>query len=87
MNSADFYMKELIHRILDDGYKDVNPRPKYADGTPAHTFSVNHEFRSYDLSAGDFPTRHLPAAQRKGRCRLYSRDGWYRRSGDEDVLR
>ncbi len=67
MNSADFYMKELIHRILDDGYKDVNPRPKYADGTPAHTFSVNHEFRSYDLSAGDFPICTLrPMAWKTG---------------------
>ena len=67
MNSADFYMKELIHRILDDGYKDVNPRPKYADGTPAHTFSVNHEFRSYDLSAGDFPICTLrPIAWKTG---------------------
>ena len=60
-------MKELIHRILDDGYKDVNPRPKYADGTPAHTFSVNHEFRSYDLSAGDFPICTLrPMAWKTG---------------------
>lgn len=67
MNSADFYMKELIHRILDDGYKDINPRPKYADGTPAHTFSVNHEFRSYDLSAGDFPICTLrPMAWKTG---------------------
>ena len=67
MNSADFYMKELIHRILNDGYKDVNPRPKYADGTPAHTFSVNHEFRSYDLSTGDFPICTLrPMAWKTG---------------------
>lgn len=67
MNSADFYMKEIIHRILDEGYRDVNPRPKYADGTPAHTFSVNHEFRSYDLSTGDFPICTLrPMAWKTG---------------------
>ena len=67
MNSADFYMKEIIHRILDEGYRDINPRPKYADGTPAHTFSVNHEFRSYDLSTGDFPICTLrPMAWKTG---------------------
>ena len=37
MNIANEYMRESILRILNDGYKDVNPRPKYADGTPAHT--------------------------------------------------
>ena len=55
ITKADKYMVEMIHRIQDYGYKDVNPRPKYADGTPAHTISVNHTFRSYDLSKGEFP--------------------------------
>lgn len=55
MTKADRYMNEMIHRILNEGYKDINPRPKYADGTPAHTISVNHTFRQYDLNAGEFP--------------------------------
>ena len=55
MNKADKYMYELLNRILTEGYKDVNPRPKYADGTPAHTLSVNGNFRSYDIGAGEFP--------------------------------
>ena len=55
MNKADIYMKEAIDKILADGYLDVNPRPKYADGTPAHTISVNHVFRTYDLSKDEFP--------------------------------
>ena len=55
MNKADIYMKEGIERILSEGYKDVNPRPKYADGTPAHTISVNHVVRVYDLSKDEFP--------------------------------
>ena len=55
MTKADRYMNEMINRILTEGYKDINPRPKYADGTPAHTISVNHTFRTYDLSKGEFP--------------------------------
>jgi thymidylate synthase len=55
MTKADKYMSEMIIRIQQEGFLDENPRPKYADGTPAHTLSVNHTFRSYDLSKGDFP--------------------------------
>lgn len=67
MNRADFYMYEMINMINDIGYKDVNPRPKYADGTPAHTISVNHTFRTYDLAAGEFPICTLrPMAWKTG---------------------
>lgn len=55
MNKADKYTYELLNRILNEGYKDVNPRPKYADGTPAHTLSVNNNIRIYDIGAGEFP--------------------------------
>ena len=55
MTKADGYMKESIRRILNDGYRDENPRPKYKDGTPAHTLSVNHVMRTYDLSKREFP--------------------------------
>lgn len=55
MTKADIYMKEAIEHIMLHGFKDVNPRPHYADGTPAHTISVNHVFRTYDLSKGEFP--------------------------------
>ena len=55
MNKANEYMRESILNILNNGYMDVNPRPKYADGAPAHTKSVNHVFRTYDLSKGEFP--------------------------------
>lgn len=48
-------MFEAIGEILFNGYRDVNPRPHYADGTPAHTYSINHVFRTYDLSQGEFP--------------------------------
>ena len=55
MNKADTYMYDMIEEILHRGYKDINPRPKYADGTPAHTISVNHTCRKYDLSKDEFP--------------------------------
>lgn len=67
MSRADFYMNQMINKILGNGYKDINPRPHYADGTPAHTLSVNHSFRTYDLSAGDFPICTLrPQAWKTG---------------------
>ena len=67
MTKADKYMFETIKRIEDEGYKDINPRPKYADGTPAHTISINHTFRTYDLSKGEFPICTLrPQAWKTG---------------------
>ena len=67
MTKADRYMFETIQRIKNEGYKDVNPRPKYADGTPAHTISINHTFRTYDLSKGEFPICTLrPQAWKTG---------------------
>ena len=67
MNKADIYMNNLILQIMEEGYKDINPRPKYADGTPAHTFSINHTFRQYDLNIGEFPICSLrPMAWKTG---------------------
>ena len=55
MTKADKLLVPDIHNILENGYKDVNPRPRYEDGTPAYTISVNHVMRKYDLSKGEFP--------------------------------
>lgn len=59
MNKADNYIKEQIENILAYGYKDENPRPKYADGSPAFTYSINGNFRSYNLAKGEFPITNL----------------------------
>lgn len=59
MNKADNYIKEQIENILAYGYKDENPRPKYTDGSPAYTYSINGNFRSYDLSKNEFPITSL----------------------------
>ena len=67
MTKADYYMSQMIPLILETGYKDENPRPKYADGTPAHTISINHTFRTYDLNVGEFPICTLrPQAWKTG---------------------
>lgn len=67
LTKADKYMVDIIRRIQNTGFKDINPRPKYADGTPAHTISVNHTFRVYDLSKGEFPICTLrPIAWKTG---------------------
>lgn len=52
---ADYYFKTIVNTILEKGSLDINPRPKYADGTPAHTYSINHVTCSYDLSKGETP--------------------------------
>ena len=67
ITKADRYMVEMIYHIQEYGYKDINPRPRYADGTPAHTISVNHTFRTYNLSNGEFPICTLrPIAWKTG---------------------
>ncbi len=66
MTKADIYMRETIERIMREGYKDINPRPHYADGTPAHTISINHTVRKYDLNR-EFPICTLrPMAWKTG---------------------
>ncbi len=55
MTKGDMYTKEILQRILDEGCLDKNPRPHYADGTPAHTFSVNHGMCTYDLTKNESP--------------------------------
>ena len=56
---ADQMCKDTIKNILDYGSLDINPRPKYKDGTPAHTLSINHVFHSYNLDKGEFPLLSL----------------------------
>lgn len=59
MIKADSYMIESIKNIMENGYKDENPRPVWHDGTPAHTLSVNHVVHQYDISKNEFPITTL----------------------------
>ena len=64
MTKADKHFKELCTRILEEGYntKGEKVRPKYADGTPSHTYFVNQVWEEYDLQKREFPIltlRHI----------------------------
>lgn len=59
MNKADAYLIKQISTIIKNGCTDKNPRPKYEDGTPAHTLSINGNFRRYNIYAGEFPITSL----------------------------
>lgn len=54
MTRADLMLVTDIQDILAHGVKDKDPRPRYADGTPAYTYFLNHRIRSYNL-AKEFP--------------------------------
>ena len=64
MTKADKNFKELCTRILEEGYNTKGEKviPKYADGTPSHTYFVNQVWEEYDLQKGEFPIltlRHI----------------------------
>ncbi len=59
MTKGDQYHLSMLQRILQDGFIDENPRPRYSDGTPAHTISINHAMQQYDLSKGECPIETL----------------------------
>lgn len=55
MTRADLLLRCDIQNILNHGIKDEDPRPKYSDGTPAHTYFTTHNVRTYYLNKGEFP--------------------------------
>lgn len=55
MTRADLLLRCDIQNILNNGILDKDPRPKYSDGTPAHTYFVTHNIRTYHLDKGEFP--------------------------------
>lgn len=59
MIKADFYFKENLEKILIEGTMDENPRPKYKDGTPAHSKYITQVFEKYDLQNNEFPITTL----------------------------
>jgi thymidylate synthase len=59
MNKADKYFVDNMMEILENGTYDKNPRPKYKDGTPAHSLYITQVFEKYDLSKGEFPITTL----------------------------
>lgn len=56
---ADSYYKDNIKNILDNGYWDENPRPKWKDGTPAKSKFITQVMEKYDVGNGEFPITTL----------------------------
>ena len=52
---GDYYQKSILQSILNNGTLDENPRPKYSDGTPAHTLFINHIMTQYDYQENESP--------------------------------
>lgn len=72
MLKADKIFKEIMNEILEEGVKDVNPRPKYKDGTPAHSVFITHKYFTYDISKGELPIITLrPIAIKKAISEIF----------------
>lgn len=57
---GDMYAKVMMDEIMQKGTLDLNPRPHYLDGEPAHTLSVNGGgVMTYDLAKGESPLQTL----------------------------
>lgn len=67
MSLADRYFKEEVNKLLTEGFNDeaFEVRPKWPDGTPAHTIKAFCAVRRYDLSK-EFPVLTLRTQAFKG---------------------
>ena len=59
MNKSDKYYIQNLQKIMSEGSWDENPRPKYSDGTPAHSKFITQVFEEYNISKGEFPITTL----------------------------
>lgn len=55
MTKGDYYFRKHLNEILTNGIKDINPRPVWHDGTPAHSYFITQTIETYDLSKGECP--------------------------------
>ena len=66
MIKADKYIKDTISKILAVGHEDENPRPKWEDGSPAHSRFITGVYNSYNIALGEFPITTLRNTALKG---------------------
>jgi thymidylate synthase len=59
MIKADKYYINNLREIMNNGDFDENPRPKYIDGTPAHTKFISQVSEIYDINVNEFPITTL----------------------------
>lgn len=55
MLKSDKIFLDIAKKIKNEGIWDINPRPRYADGAPAHTIFIDHVTCTYDISKGELP--------------------------------
>ena len=64
---ADFYLRETLKEILENGYYDDNPRPKFKTGEPAYSKFITHTVETYCINKGECPIPTLrPTAIKSG---------------------
>lgn len=58
---SDKIFKNMLTDILENGTSTIGHkiRPKYKDGTPAHTLYINQVVEKYDISKDEFPITTL----------------------------
>lgn len=69
MNKADKYFLDNLKKLKEEGVTDLSGkvRPKYKDGSPAHTKYITFVHEEYDLSKNEFPIPTLrPPAFKMG---------------------
>lgn len=59
LNKSEKYLIENLNRISNEGCVDENPRPKWKDGTLAHSIFITPVFETYDLANGELPITEL----------------------------
>lgn len=83
-NKTDEYCKDILNRILTEGTMDINPRPHWEDGAPAHSLSINGAMTQYDLSKGEVPLLTLrPVVYKKAISELL----WIYKDASNDLKR
>jgi len=69
ISKADRYFIDILNEIKTSGEWDKNPRPKWSDGTPAHSKFITQKSFEYRIDKGEFPIISLRPTAIKG--------GWY----------
>lgn len=69
ISKADQYFIDILKEVRDQGEWDRNPRPKWSDGTPAHSKFITQKSFEYRIDKGEFPIISLRPTAIKG--------GWY----------
>ena len=61
ISKTDKLFKDTLTDIIENGTSTEGHkiRPKYKDGTPAHTLYINQVVEKYDISKNEFPITTL----------------------------